>query len=261
MTGTSGNTFGGVSAGNTFAGVGAGAAISPRDDFNSDDGVTIHIGQSNSFFGYQAGMLEQDGTDNSFFGTLAGQQNVAGYGNSFFGASAGSSIQQGAYNTMIGANANVLGPNSISNATAIGANAQVSQSNSLVLGDAVNVGIGITEPRGKLDIERATSDGGVILRLGDLGSGTTNFNFSRDGSNGALKIQGNQVGSNNIALVPASGNVGIGTSDPKARLHVAGGNLYVANPNGVIITSPNGACWLLTVSNAGALSSISIPCP
>lgn len=57
-------------------------------------------------------------------------------------------------------------------------------------------------------------------------------------------------------------NVGIGTSAPKTKLHVAGGSIYIASPNSLIITSPNGTCWFITVNNAGGLSTIPVvPCP
>ena len=57
------------------------------------------------------------------------------------------------------------------------------------------------------------------------------------------------------------GNVGLGTSVPKAKLHVTGGNIFIANPNSLIITAPNGSCWFITVSNTGALGAISTTCP
>jgi hypothetical protein len=81
-----------------------------------------------------------------------------------------------------------------------------------------NVGIGTTTPGAKLDI----SSTGVILRLGDNGDSTTNFDFSRNQQTGALTIQGNQTGDNNIVLAPTSGNVGIGITTPTVRLHVSG---------------------------------------
>jgi hypothetical protein len=66
----------------------------------------------------------------------------------------------------------------------------------------------------------------------------------------------------NQFLINATGGVGIGTNAPgAARLHVAGGNVFIAQPNSLIITSPNGSCWFITVNNAGGLATISVPCP
>jgi secreted PhoX family phosphatase len=57
-------------------------------------------------------------------------------------------------------------------------------------------------------------------------------------------------------------NVGIGTNDPKAKLQVAQGDLsFTSTGTGVIMKSPNGNCWKITVSNTGVLTSVSVPCP
>lgn len=61
-------------------------------------------------------------------------------------------------------------------------------------------------------------------------------------------------------------NVGIGmivtNSDPKARLHVRDGDVYLDQVGkGVIMKSPDGKCWRVTVANDGSFVSTSIPCP
>jgi len=57
-------------------------------------------------------------------------------------------------------------------------------------------------------------------------------------------------------------DVGIGTTAPKTKLHLVGGQLYVeANGQGVILKAPGGACFELTVTNTGALATVAIACP
>ena len=53
----------------------------------------------------------------------------------------------------------------------------------------------------------------------------------------------------------ANTNVGVGTTAPRERLEVRGGNIYVGSPGqGIILKSPNGAtCRVLSIDNAGNL--------
>ncbi len=58
-----------------------------------------------------------------------------------------------------------------------------------------------------------------------------------------------------------SGNVGIGTTQPKTKLHLTGGKIYVeANGQGIILKSPGGACFELTVTDTGVLTTVVIAC-
>lgn len=63
-------------------------------------------------------------------------------------------------------------------------------------------------------------------------------------------------------MVHSNGNVGVGTSIPTSKLQVNGGDAYVSSiGSGVILRSPNGSCFRVTVSNAGALGTAAIACP
>jgi hypothetical protein len=56
------------------------------------------------------------------------------------------------------------------------------------------------------------------------------------------------------------GYVGIGTTNPVAELQV-NGNIFIEKDNaGLVLKSPDGQCWKITVSNAGELATTSINC-
>ncbi|MEI9912902.1 MAG: hypothetical protein WDO71_26625 [Bacteroidota bacterium] len=85
---------------------------------------------------------------------------------------------------------------------------------------------------------------------------------------GGLGIVNVSNGSTMPIIVTADNKVGIGNSLggtnnlPKSRLQVSEGDVYIDQiGSGVIMKSPNGQCWRMTVSNAGAPIFTSIPCP
>ncbi len=69
------------------------------------------------------------------------------------------------------------------------------------------------------------------------------------------------VGSSGIA-VDEVGNLGVNTTTPHSALHVASGDVYLDNPNnGVIMKSPNGTCYRMTVTDGGTPLFTAIACP
>lgn len=60
----------------------------------------------------------------------------------------------------------------------------------------------------------------------------------------------------------SDGKIGIGTANPKSQVQVKGGDIYLEDVNaGVIMKSPNGNCWKLTVDNSGNPVFTTITCP
>jgi len=213
---------------NAFFGYRAGQnnTASGNSFFGSGAGDSVTSGANNAFFGRSAGAAVNTGSGNSFFGFNAGLVTTA-TGNSFFGSGAGDTNTTGVNNTIIGENADV-GVGTLSNATAIGSNAQVTQSNSLVLGNGVNVGIGTSSPDVKLHVavgSDAEPSGGGYFAAGL----TTSTNVVIDNNEimarnaGATATLALNADGGNVNLIQAgTGNVGIGTSSPGAKLDVAG---------------------------------------
>ncbi len=64
------------------------------------------------------------------------------------------------------------------------------------------------------------------------------------------------------ARLIANGNLGLGTTNPRTKLQVENGDIYINSiTSGVIMKSPNGGCWRMTVSNTGTPIFTAITCP
>ncbi len=99
-----------------------------------------------------------------------------------------------------------------------------------------------------------SSGAGLILRAGNPSTG-----------GGILKFQTGwtSIGASYERMrIDENGNVGIGTNNPKTKLQITNGDVYVENPNkGIILKSPDGACWRVTIGNDGNFVRTMITCP
>ena len=214
------------------------------------------IGSANNAMGYFALLQNTSGNQNNAIGYGALEQNTTGTGNIGIGTFAFRTNTTGSYNTAIGDSAWVSVGN-LTNATAIGANAIVSNSNSLILGSNVSVGIGTSAPDSdrKLHIKfsNPNNDGKngklVIENTANsiVGSSAIQFRTAHPqaaqwlqfATNSANWLEFNTFGfSNNpvyggyffnilnntqtaMVVNKDTGNVGIGTNSPWAKLEVA----------------------------------------
>lgn len=88
----------------------------------------------------------------------------------------------------------------------------------------------------------------------------TNGVFYLEPFNGGGALPGRMAIGGTPTALPSL--IGIGTYDPRTALQVARGDVYISDiARGVIMKSPNGNCWRLTVSNAGAPVLTNIVCP
>lgn len=188
----------GLIIGNTFTGFNSGQSITSGDTnsfFGNSAGKTTTTGRANSFFGTNAGFSNDKGVNNSFFGANAGYTNDIAHDNTFIGTVAGNKNYNGNENVFVGSYAgqtNVVG----SQHTFIGAGAGATNVN----------GLGNTLVGDKSDVAFAN-----LINATAIGS---NSQVSADNS----LVLGSINGINNAI---GDTKVGIGTTAPKAKLHIA----------------------------------------
>ncbi|MFZ4542599.1 MAG: hypothetical protein ACOYOA_01010 [Saprospiraceae bacterium] len=99
---------------------------------------------------------------------------------------------------------------------------------------------------------------------GQLSTTSPNLILRAYHPNGNIRFETNTTGptSGTKMLINNQGNVGIGTTNPSAKLHITNGDVYIDDAaKGVIMKSPNGACWRMTVNDSGQPVFTAIACP
>ena len=250
------NAFVGKSAGRDNTG-GSGNAF-----FGAFAGTNNTNGSGNSFFGKDAGELNTTGERNSFFGNMAGEKTTTGSDNSFFGAEAGGINTTGAENAFFGSLAgtdNTTGGDNSFFGMAAGAQNTTGQNNAYF-----GRGAGFLTKTG----QQNTIVGAAAGTSFALGNGNTLVGYNAEASAGltnatAIGFSAEVTKSSSLVLGQTNVQVGIGTTAPRAKLHVEFGDVYVVTGGkGVILKSPDGTkCARLSLSNAGALVTTSMTCP
>ncbi|HEY2933259.1 MAG TPA: hypothetical protein VGK99_16080 [Acidobacteriota bacterium] len=308
----SGNTFVGNSAGsinsagnqNAFFGVNAGLNNISGDNnsfFGSEAGLS-NITNGNSFFGALSGRANTSGVSNAFFGYRAGRDNVTGGSNSFFGSEAGRENVSGGFNSFFG---RLAGGNNTGDSNsffgALAGRDNTTADNNAFFGSSA--GRDNTTGTSNSFFGRGS---GLSNTTGDnntaVGRGAGSSNTTENGNTfiGALTAAAAGVGNgtaigykamveqdNTIVLgsingkngAGASVRVGIGTTQPQARLHVNGiirisrqafnepllildSGTSPGSLGGILLrsTDPN-SCYLLFIGADGTVFTSAHACP
>lgn len=256
---------------NLFAGVGAGAINSGNNNsfIGKDAGTSNSVGKFNSFFGSSAGRSNTGGDNNSFFGSSAGQSNTTGFQNSFYGREAGLNNTEGSFNSFFGRSTglnNTLG----SGNSFFGQDAgllNITGSQNTFFGNAS--GSANTTGGGNAFFGTFAGDqnktGGLNTALGwGANFGANNLTNASAIGAGAFVSKSNALVLGGISGINSGTdtNVGIGTTAPRTKLQITNGKIYIeANGQGMILKSPNGSCFEMTVTDAGTLAAAPVVCP
>ncbi|MBD0370337.1 MAG: hypothetical protein ICV60_05840 [Pyrinomonadaceae bacterium] len=193
-------------------------------------------GSLNSCYGFSSGPVISTGSSNAFFGSQSAYVNTTGSFNAFFGHQAGSANTSGGGNSFFGATAgrnNTTGERNVYIGHDAG-RAMTTESDNTFIGFDTTGTVGITNATTIGSRSSVTRSNSLVL--------------------GSIK---------GINSATADTNVGIGTTAPKARLNVKGGDVYIETASkGIILRTPdNLSCYRVTINNSGALTTAKVTCP
>jgi len=90
----------------------------------------------------------------------------------------------------------------------------------------------------------------------------TDINFPGSDNSWTVHYNANDITIELISEILNLENVGVGTSEPKAALHVDGGDIFVENASSsIIMKDTDGNCRKLVIDGSGAITAIIVPCP
>ena len=120
----------------------------------------------------------------------------------------------------------------------------------MTLLDSGNVGIGTTSPLGMLSVVNPISNSNTWTPTNN-----PDLWVSNAGTSNSYYAFGITTNSGDIFSVTNAGNVGIGTTSPVSKLEVDGGDIEVDDSaSGLILRSPDGTRYRVTVANGGTLT-------
>ena len=122
-------------------------------------------------------------------------------------------------------------------------------------------GLNYVNNAGGIQVNKQTDSAGG--RIGNL----QGIWLNGDGTGADLVLGANKetklYGSSGNLIIDTAGKMGIGTTNPTAKLQVAGGDVYTSTAgNGLIVKSPNGAiCKRIGIDNSGNIVATAVTCP
>jgi hypothetical protein len=259
---------------NVFVGsfIGQGNAGGSNNVFIGDSaGASNTFGSENFFAGAYSGMNNSDGSQNVFLGYRSGYENTHGNYNVFIGDSTGESNNTGTQNTFLGA---ISGKNNTTGTINAFIGYKAGESNTTghrntfvgpyagfknTTGQRntyVGLSAGCYNTTGKYN----TFIGRVAGYNNEEGSGNVFIgNMAGYNETGSYKLY---IANNDTIPPLIYGEFDNSLLKFHGQVEVVDHDIYIDNSDfGIILKSPNGTCYRVTVNNDGSLSTILVDCP